>query len=84
LGDLAHNLFMETSARGGLTAGLFLGTFLSDLAESEALRVSAGHSGRLELQMSRDTYGFLDSSKGDALPVDIMNMWCMRIWLIVE
>lgn len=32
-----HNLFMLTPDRGGLTAGLFRGTFLSDLPDREAL-----------------------------------------------
>lgn len=35
--ERTYNLLKGTSARGGLTCGLFRGTFLSGLAEREAL-----------------------------------------------
>lgn len=50
-----YNLFIDTSASGGFTAGLFLGTFLSGLALSEALGVSVGRGCAVLVSAERST-----------------------------
>jgi len=49
-----YNLFMETSARGGLTAGVFLVLFLlSDFMDRESLSISFYAPKKAELGTAR-------------------------------
>lgn len=78
------NLFIEIPERGGLTAGLFCGTFLLDLLEREALFVST-HIKMIQLR----TNGFFSSSIAPDrcrawLDSDMMwvNQRCWLYWMV--